>query len=112
MSREFLSALSDLVIANTVGEIDEIINSHLLVLIEFGAVWCVPCQRFLPHYIKFAKKHPNIICVKVDVDVDPAVISEYKIQSVPQVMLFVNGKHQRTLPPQMTVIKLEQELNL
>ena len=88
------------------------LEEHPAVLLEMGAEWCMPCKRFLPHYERFAAKHPEIICVKVDVDVDPAVVSEYKIQSVPQVMLFMNGQYVRTLPDTArTVLKLEEELS-
>jgi thioredoxin 1 len=106
-------ALSELIIANTVQELDRVLSEHPVVLLEFGAVWCMPCQKFLPQFKRFAQKHPEITCVKVDVDVDPAVVSEYKIQSVPQVMVFLNGQYDRTLPADVrTVPKLEQEFNL
>lgn len=104
--------MTELVIANTLNEIRGVLDEHPAVLIEFGAVWCQPCRAFEPHFKRFAAKHPEIICVKVDVDVDPAVVSEYKLQSVPQVMLFMNGQYDRTLPPKMTVPKLEHELSL
>lgn len=105
--------MTDLVIANTVPEISGVLAEHPAVLVEFGAVWCMPCKAFEPHFRRFAVKHPQIICVKVDVDVDPAVVSEYKLQSVPQVMWFVNGEYVRTLPPTArTVQKLEAELNI
>lgn len=49
--------------------------------------------------------------MKVDVDVDPAVVSEYKIQSVPQVMLFEHGQYVRTLDSTIrTVQKLDKDI--
>jgi thioredoxin-like negative regulator of GroEL len=102
-----------LVIANTLLEVRGAVDSGPSVLVEFGAPWCVPCTRFLPHFERFAAKHPEIICVKVDVDVDPAVVSEYGIQSVPQVWLYENGVKVKEIPDHArTVIKLENELNL
>jgi suppressor of tumorigenicity protein 13 len=102
-----------LVIADTLTEIRGVLDKHPAVLVEFGAVWCMPCQKFLPQFKRFAAKYPNIVCVKVDVDVDPAVVSEYKLQSVPQIMWFVNGQLDRVLPADVrSVPRLEQELNL
>jgi thioredoxin 1 len=102
-----------LVIANTLTEIRGVLAEHPAVLVEFGAVWCQPCQKFLPQFKRFAAKHPQIVCVKVDVDVDPAVVSEYKLQSVPQIMWFVNGELDRVLPNDVrSVPRLEQELNI
>jgi len=105
--------LSELVIADTFLEISRVLSEHPAVLIEFGAPWCGPCRAFEPQFKRFAAKHPEIVCVKVDVDVDPAVVSEYKLQSVPQIMWFVNGTLDRVLPSDVrSVPKLEQELNL
>jgi len=103
--------VSELLEVDRLVDIQKVIAENPLVLLEAGAAWCMPCQRFLPHFKRFAAKHPGVVCVKVDVDVDPAVVSEFKLQSVPQVMFFVNGQLDHTLPATArTVQKLEQEL--
>jgi thioredoxin 1 len=103
--------LSELLTLDMLNDIRGLIEHNPKVLIEFGAVWCGPCRQFLPHFKRFAAKHEDFICVKVDVDVDPAVVSEYGIQTVPQVMLFENGRYVRTLPNDVrTIPKLEQNL--
>jgi thioredoxin 1 len=92
-------------------DIRDAIESNPRVLVEFGAVWCQPCRAFLPHFTKFAEKHPEYLCVKVDVDVDPAVVSEYHIQKVPQVWLYENGVKVKELPETVrTVVALEKEI--
>ena len=101
--------MSELLKADTLSELTEIIENNDRVVVEFGASWCGPCRSFLPHFEKFAEKHPEISAVKVDIEVDPEVVSTYKIQSVPQVMLFEHGEYQRHLESR-TLIKLEQEI--
>jgi thiol-disulfide isomerase/thioredoxin len=81
----------------------------MYVIVEFGASWCGPCRAFLPHFTKFAEQHPEFVCVKVDVDVDPEVVSTYKIQSVPQVKYFVDGEFAKDIKGR-TVMQLNQEL--
>lgn len=79
-----------------------------LVLIEFGASWCAPCRAFLPHFTSFAAERPEVTCVKVDVDVDPLVVSTYGIQTVPQVKLYSGGRFVRDVEAR-TIMQLRKE---
>lgn len=101
--------MSDLVLEDTLDGIQNIIESNPYVLVEFGASWCGPCRTFLPHFEKFATQHPEVVCVKVDVDVDPDVVSTYGIQSVPQVRYFVDGEFAKDIKGR-TIIQLNKEL--
>lgn len=77
--------------------IDEV-NSHLaensVVVIDFAAPdWCVPCQRFAPHYEATAEKMTDVKFLAVDIDkADPDLVASYKIQSVPTVLAFKDGE--------------------
>ena len=102
--------MSNLLRLDTVKDIKEVIAVEAVVLVEFGADWCIPCKRFEPHFERFANLHSAVACVKVDIGVDPAVQSEYKIKSVPQVMLFVNGQYSKHVDGR-TVLQLENELS-
>lgn len=93
----------------TLPHLQDTIRDNGTVVVEFGAEWCGPCKKFLPHFVEFAKQTPEVMCVKVDIDTDPDIVTEFKIQSVPQVMLFKDGKYERHLEAR-TVIKLSQEL--
>jgi thioredoxin 1 len=103
--------LSDdgLIHLDMLNDIRDAIENNPRVLIEFGAVWCIPCRSFLPHFTKFAEKHPEYLCVKVDVDVDPAVVSEFNILSVPTLKLFSDGHLVGDIKGR-TVVQLEKEI--
>lgn len=101
--------MTELVEPKTLEELQDRIINNETVIVEFGASWCGPCKKFLPHFTEFAARNPDVVCVKVDVDDDPAFLSEYKIQSVPQVMLFVGSEYVKHLQAR-TVIKLTEEL--
>lgn len=102
--------MSDLIEVATLGELQDIIVANTNVVVEFGAAWCGPCKKFLPHFTEFAKRHPEVVCVKVDVDSDPDFLSEYQIQSVPQVMSFYDGSYVSHLTGR-TVLQLEKEIS-
>lgn len=108
-SRGLWFTLSEIVEVATLDELRQTLASHPYVLVEFGAAWCGPCRAFLPHFKQFAAQHPNIVCVKVDVDTDPDFVSEFGIQSVPQVFYFVDGEKSRVVESR-TVVALNREL--
>ena len=71
----------------------EVLESTVPVLVDFGAVWCGPCQRQLPIMEKFASENLQKVKVcKVDVDESPKVAAKLNIKGVPSIVLFDNGK--------------------
>lgn len=69
----------------------EVLKSEVPVLVDFGAVWCGPCQRQIPVLEKFAASSTVKVC-KVDIDDSPNLASKFGIRSVPSLLLFQNGQ--------------------
>ena len=72
---------------------NDVINSGQLVLVDFIATWCQPCKMM--HSILEQVKSVlgnRIRIIKVDVDKNDITASQYRIQSVPTLMLFRNGE--------------------
>ena len=71
----------------------EILNSDKLVLVDFHAEWCGPCKQMAPEIKRFADIHKDSVRVlKVDIDKNPKITSEMKIQGVPTLILYRKGK--------------------
>ena len=72
---------------------NNVINSGQLVLVDFFATWCQPCKTMHP-ILEQVKSvlGDRIRIIKVDVDKYSVTASQYRIQSVPTLMLFRNGE--------------------
>ena len=64
-----------------------------LVLVDFYADWCGPCQAQTPVLESFAEQHQaQLQVVKVNVDDAPEVARAYGVRSIPTLALFADGE--------------------
>lgn len=74
-------------------KINEMINGEQLTLVDFFATWCGPCKMMHPILEQLKEKMgDDIRILKVDVDKNEALSMQYRIQSVPTLMLFKKGE--------------------
>lgn len=72
---------------------NDIISSDQLVLVDFFATWCQPCKMMHPILEQLkAAVGDKLRIIKVDVDKHNEIVAQYRIQSVPTLMLFRNGE--------------------
>lgn len=71
----------------------EIINSEQPTLVDFFATWCGPCKMMHPVLEQLKEElGDKIRILKLDVDKNEVLSQQFRIQSVPTLMLFKKGE--------------------
>lgn len=71
----------------------QVLKSDKVVVVDFWAVWCGPCKTQGPIISDLADEMAGKVVVgKVDVDKNPKISDQFKIESIPTIMIFKNGK--------------------
>ncbi len=71
---------------------EEVLESKIPVLVDFWAAWCGPCQMVAPIIEEIAEEVTDAKIAKVDVDEQPELAREYKVMSIPTLMVFKEGQ--------------------
>ena len=72
---------------------NDIINSEQLTLVDFFATWCGPCKMMHPVLEQLKEEMgESIRIIKIDVDKNNGLAMNYRVQSVPTLMLFRKGE--------------------
>ena len=76
----------------------EVIQSTQPVLVDFWAEWCGPCLQIAPSVDEIATEYSGRAVVgKVNIDHHPSLASDYGIRSIPNLLVFTDGKVQQQL---------------
>jgi thioredoxin 1 len=75
----------------------EVLKSDKPVLVDFYADWCMPCKMLGPVIEEIAKEVTTGKVGKVNIDNDPELASKYSVVSIPTLILFKDGKAEKTL---------------
>ena len=71
---------------------NEVMNSDKPVLLDFWAPWCGPCRRVVPLIEEIADERSDIKVVKINVDEEQELAAEFRVMSIPTLMVIKNGK--------------------
>ncbi len=70
----------------------EVLQSDKPVLLDFWAPWCGPCRRVVPLIEEIADERSDIKVVKINVDEEQELAAEFRVMSIPTLMVIKNGK--------------------
>lgn len=70
----------------------EVLQSSIPVLVDFFATWCGPCRMVGPILDELAEEREDFKICKIDVDQAQNLAAQYRIMSIPTMIVFKDGK--------------------
>ena len=75
----------------------DVLQSAEPVVVDFWAEWCGPCRMVGPVLDSIAEEHDSVKVVKVNVDDNPATAGQFRVMSIPTLILFKDGQPVETM---------------
>ena len=90
-------------------------SSSLLILVDFWAPWCGPCKQLTPLLEKVVNNsNGKVKLVKINIDENQQIAAQLRIQSIPAVFAFKDGRSvdafQGVIPEKKIVEFIEKSL--
>lgn len=84
------------------------IQGNKPVLVDFWAPWCVYCRRLAPALESFAQQHPEITVAKINIDEEPLLAQQERIEVIPTLVLYQNGQALGSIVAPESKAKIEE----
>jgi len=64
------------------------IDNNDVVLIDFWAAWCAPCQSFGPVFEAASEKNPEMVFAKANTEEQMELAAHFQVRSIPMLAIF------------------------
>jgi len=107
--------MSNVTVITTASFDGEVLKADKPYLVDFWAAWCGPCRAVGPIVEQIAEEHADKLLVgKVNVDEEQALAQQFRVMSIPTLILFKGGEMAATvvgaMPKEQLLSKIEPYL--
>lgn len=82
-----------------------------LVLLDFWADWCGPCQALKPVVEELVGNYPELTVAKIDADENEAAMDDFGVRSIPTMIVFKNGRPAEVFAGKVSYTKLDRAID-
>jgi thioredoxin len=77
----------------SVADFEKNIHTDKIVLVDFYAKWCAPCKKMAPWLAELVTQYPDqVTLLKINVDENAVLVKKMKVDTLPTIVLYKNGK--------------------
>lgn len=74
------------------GKLSQASREGKIVIANFSAVWCGPCQMIAPYYSELSEKYPSFMFLTIDVDELTDLSTSFDIKATPTFFFLKDGQ--------------------
>ena len=78
-------------------DFEEVLGQHKTALVYFWAPWCGPCRLMQPILTEI-ENEKQLTILKLNIDENPEKTEQYKVMSIPHMILFNDGIKEKVIP--------------
>lgn len=90
---------------------EKVLKSNKLVVVDFFATWCGPCQMMAPNIEEIAGEMSDIAIGKMNIDENEITPQKYQVMSIPTVVFFKGGEVVDKVVGYQSKEALEEKIN-
>ena len=104
--------MSSTMTVSTVDWQTEVLQSDIPVLVDFWAEWCPPCHMIAPIVEELASEQAGKLkVVKLNTDENPEITRQYRVMSIPTLIVFSGGDERKRIVGARGKQQLESEVS-